>query len=110
MKKILAAQIEKKFPGTGRAVGAKLAEVVEPGDIIDFEGFISTTNSFADEFVKIFIHKYGQEAFHSLKFENTSEMMEALLNRAFIRRTRRKPHVRVVPSRRRLPEIRLFPA
>lgn len=88
MKRILAAEIERRFPGTGRTIGAKMAELVKPGDTIDFKDFIFTTNSFADEFVKIFIRKYGQEAFHTLKFENADDFLLALLKRAFERRRR----------------------
>ena len=91
MKRIRAAEIEKKFPGTGRHIGAKLAEHVNPGDVIDFEGFITTTNSFADEFVKVFIRKHGREAFHSLKFENANEFLLTLLVRAFKRRKDGRP-------------------
>ena len=89
MRKILAAEIEQKFPGIGRTIGARLAKLVKPGDIIDFKDFISTNNSFADEFVKIFVRKYGQEAFHTLKFENADSFLLALLERAFKRRSRR---------------------
>ncbi len=86
MEKIVAAEIEKKFPGTGRAMGAKLAELVKPGDIIDFKDFITITNSFADEFVKIFLHKYGHKEFHTLRFENANSFLLFLLKKAFERR------------------------
>lgn len=90
MSVIKAVEIEQKFPGTGRHIGKKLAEIVKPGDIIDFEEFITITNSFADEFVKCFIAKYGKDAFNTLKFIKTRKELDVLLKRALIRRTQKR--------------------
>ncbi|MDL1969480.1 MAG: STAS-like domain-containing protein [Candidatus Desulfofervidaceae bacterium] len=84
---IKAAEIENKHPGTGRMIGRIMADYVSRGDTIDFAGFESFSNSFADEFVKTFIEKYGKEAFQELNFVNTSELLKTLLKRAFVRRT-----------------------
>jgi hypothetical protein len=87
MKVIKAAELEEKFPGTGRHIGKKLAEIVNPGDVIDFEGFITITNSFADEFVKCFTAKHGKEAFETLQFINAAKELKVLFKRAFQRRS-----------------------
>ncbi len=83
---IKVSKIEEKIGGTGRMIGAELGEIVSPGDIVDFEDFISVSNSTIDEFVKVFIEKYGVESFRKIKFQKTSPLIDTLIKKAFKRR------------------------
>lgn len=87
MATIKTAEIESKENKIGRDMGAILAEIVQPGDTIDFQNFISITNSTIDEFVKNFIKKHGKNAFLTLKFVNTTGLIEILIKKALIRRS-----------------------
>lgn len=85
---IRAAEIELKHLGTGRDIGRALGQIVCPHDVIDFEGLITTTNSFADEFIVTFLKHHSSASLKTLKFRNASPLLKSLLKRAIIRRTR----------------------
>jgi len=93
---IKAAEIERKHPGTARTVGAALANYVTPNSIVDFKGFINVNNSAIDEFVRVFIEKYGKEKFDTLKFINTNDLLDAILKKVRNRRINNaKKHLNV---------------
>ena len=88
MKRIIkAVEIEKEFPGTGRDIGRALGSIIKPGNIIDFDGLVTTTNSFADQFIMTFVSRHSCEAINTLKFFNAPPLLKTLIKRAIMRRT-----------------------
>jgi hypothetical protein len=86
MKLIRAAHIEKETAGTGREIGRSLAQLVSPGDSIDFAEFQTIDNSFADEFVWNFLENHSPKDIESIRFQNETPLMQILLQRAINRR------------------------
>jgi hypothetical protein len=77
--------IENKI-GSSRQIGRALAEVVLPGDTIDFSGFSTVNNSFADEFIWNFSLQHSSEAIKTLSFIGGTNLIKKLLQRAVMRR------------------------
>ena len=86
MGKIIAAEMERDHPGTGRDIGRLVGNEARPGDIIDFKDFLTTTNSFADEFIVTFLERHSFKELKTLKFLNASPLLTILLKRAIQRR------------------------
>ena len=83
---IRVAEIEKNHPGTGRHLGKMVGLKIEPGDIVDFQGLLTTTNSFADELIVTFLERHSFEDLKTLKFKNASPLLTILIKRAIQRR------------------------
>lgn len=95
MRKIKVAQIAKENPGTGRDIGMALARKIMPGDCIDLTGFFAISNSFVDEFVRIFLEQFDPGLLDTLKFENAPPIFSNLFKAAKARRLNngiRRPH------------------
>ncbi len=73
---------------SSRDLGSKLAEMVHPGDTIDFENKNDLfSHSIVDEFLRRFIELHGKEKLNTLKFINLTTPMENLMRRAIKIRT-----------------------
>ncbi|MEZ0343325.1 MAG: hypothetical protein ABWJ99_00750 [Caldimicrobium sp.] len=71
----------------GRALGRALAEKINAGDTLDFEGFLAVSNSFVDELVKVLLEKLGKDGFLNLKFINVDPLLRVLLIKSLKLRT-----------------------
>jgi len=85
-KIIRVAEIENGHPGTGRHIGKMVGLKIEPGDTVDFQGLLTTTNSFADELIVTFLERHSFEDLKTLKFKNASPLLTILIKRAIHRR------------------------
>lgn len=71
----------------GRSLAKVCAQRIQIGDTIDFEDFSAVSNSFADEFVKQLLERFGQEGLNSLKFINMSPLLEKLIKKSILLRS-----------------------
>lgn len=91
MRNILASKIEKSFNGSSRALGRTLAFTIKPGDIVNFSGFSTVDNSFADEFIWRFFENNSAEAIDSLEMSGSTPLLSRLIQRAIERRVLNVP-------------------
>lgn len=71
----------------GRNLGRVMAEKINLGDTLDFEGFRQISNSFVDEFVKVLLEKFGKEGCLTLKFINVDPLFKVLFVKSLKLRT-----------------------